>query len=110
MYLLAALRVRFSSARFLVVAVLVGLLGAILALPGQADAPPPSWTQACPSASCSTSPSARSGAAMTYDQASGQLVLFGGNSGFGALSDTWVWNGTTWTKVCPSTTCTTSPT
>ena len=39
---------------------------------------------------------------MAYDAANGTIVLFGGfveNEGSGTfLSDTWVWNGTTWTR------------
>jgi hypothetical protein len=52
-------------------------------------------TNACPS-----SPPGRSGAAMAYDQASGQLVLFGGlGDHYGELDDTWTWNGSEWTQV-----------
>src|SRR5689334_18573738 len=50
-----------------------------------------------------TGPSARSGAAMAYDPATGDVVLFGGKSGNVALSDTWLWNGSTWTEVLLST-------
>ncbi len=40
---------------------------------------------------------------MAYDQASGQLVLFGGLAADNAtaLGDTWVYNGTTWTELSP---------
>jgi hypothetical protein len=49
----------------------------------------------------------RSAAAMAYDGATGQLVLFGGDTVNGkgvALGDTWIWNGTTWSQddVSPS--------
>jgi Kelch motif len=49
----------------------------------------------------------RSAAAMAYDDATGQLVLFGGDIFNGkdvALADTWIWNGTTWSQrdVSPS--------
>jgi hypothetical protein len=49
----------------------------------------------------------RSAAAMAYDGATGQLVLFGGDTSNGkgvALGDTWIWNGTTWSQrdVSPS--------
>src|SRR6202035_4258822 len=58
------------------------------------------WTQKSPP----TSPSPRSGAVMAYDQATGDIVLFGGYDHNGAsLGDTWIWNGTTWTKVFPAT-------
>jgi hypothetical protein len=47
-------------------------------------------------------PSARKGAAIAYDPASGHVLLFGGQDGSGgALSDTWLWDGTTqkWEQV-----------
>ncbi|HEY6468931.1 MAG TPA: hypothetical protein VI434_04120 [Candidatus Dormibacteraeota bacterium] len=49
----------------------------------------------------------RSAAAMAYDDATGQVVLFGGDTYNGkgnALADTWIWNGTLWSqrKVSPS--------
>jgi sugar lactone lactonase YvrE len=52
------------------------------------------WTEENPS----TSPSARLGASMVYDPASGNIVLFGGYSNSGVLNDTWIWNGSTWTE------------
>jgi hypothetical protein len=59
------------------------------------------WTQLNPA----TSPPARSGASMAYDPGTGQLVLFGGidacNGSY--LTDTWTWNGTTWTQSNPAT-------
>jgi galactose oxidase-like protein len=59
------------------------------------------WTLRHPAAS----PSPRTGAAMVYDQASGQLLLFGGSrrpfSGGGYLGDTWVWKGNTWAQLHP---------
>src|SRR5712691_1002940 len=52
------------------------------------------------------SPSARTGAAMAYDAATGQLLLFGGSTRPGTqggyLGDTWTWNGTTWTRLHPA--------
>jgi len=54
--------------------------------------PPTSWTQHFPA----TSPPARDGATMAYDPATANIVLFGGYGG-SYLSDTWTWNGTTWT-------------
>ncbi len=54
------------------------------------------WTEQYPS----TSPPARSHASMAYDAATQQLVLFGGEGTAvpTALSDTWLWNGTTWAE------------
>ncbi|GCE06571.1 hypothetical protein KDAU_39000 [Dictyobacter aurantiacus] len=47
-----------------------------------------------------TSPSPRSGAAMTYDAAHQQIILYGGaGDGSGAssvASETWIWDGMTW--------------
>ena len=40
---------------------------------------------------------------MAYDAATGAIVLFGGGGTHGDLSDTWTWNGTTWTKQAPAT-------
>ena len=58
------------------------------------------WTPLSPA----TSPAARYGAAMGYDQATGQLILFGGQvTGTGRGGDTWDWNGTTWTPLSPAT-------
>ena len=39
---------------------------------------------------------------MTYDAATGTVVLFGGDVSSGQFSDTWPWNGTTWTKRHPA--------
>ena len=50
------------------------------------------WTQVTTSAA----PSARAGAALTYDPVHGYVVLFGGGVG---LADTWTFNGSTWTQV-----------
>jgi hypothetical protein len=53
------------------------------------------------------SPSARTGAAMVYDAATGQLLLFGGSSSplfapDGHLNaQTWIWTGSTWRELHP---------
>ena len=62
------------------------------------------WTQKFPQ----TSPPAREAHAMAYDSAHGEVVLFGGYggtsfSGPGYLNDTWVWDGSNWTKKSPPT-------
>lgn len=64
-----------------------------------------SWTKVCPA----VSPSARYGAAMAYHPASGKAVLFGGTSQqsgvaqkVGDLGDTWLWDGSSWTRALAS--------
>ena len=45
------------------------------------------------------SPPARASSAMTYDQADGYVVLFGGFNAAAALSDTWTFSHGVWTNV-----------
>ncbi len=54
------------------------------------------WSQLRPA----HSPAARSSAAMAYDSARQQVVLFGGFAGHSLteLGDTWIWNGTDWSN------------
>jgi len=75
------------------------------------------WTQVDDSTdsgctiNCANSPPARSAASMSYDPATGNMVLFGGSDASnGNLNDTWTWSGTTWTQVDDSSDagCTTS--
>jgi hypothetical protein len=60
------------------------------------------WTEQHPA----TSPSIRCEAGMAYDAARAEVVLFGGLS-FGTasihFSETWIWDGTTWTQQHPAT-------
>jgi hypothetical protein len=60
------------------------------------------WAKMRPAAA----PSPRTGAAMVYDPAMGQMLLFGGSAKPGTeggfLNGTWVWNGTTWTRLHPA--------
>ncbi len=74
------------------------------------------WTQAispgCTTA-CPSSPPGRQNATMSYDGATGQLVVFGGSDG-SFLNDTWVYSNSasTWSQVAGSgctNTCTGSP-
>lgn len=53
-----------------------------------------SWAQA-PAAS---QPGGLAGAAMAYDPATGQLVLYGGEGAGGYSSATWIWSGSKWTE------------
>jgi hypothetical protein len=48
-------------------------------------------------------PAARTAAAMAFDAANGTMVLFGGYGVHGPLSDTWTWDGFSWTEQHPST-------
>lgn len=63
-----------------------------------------SWVQQSPP----VSPPARYLGAMTYDAPHQKVVLFGGASVLGGstqsqmLSDTWTWNGATWTQQVPA--------
>jgi RHS repeat-associated protein len=57
------------------------------------------WTKLTPA----TQPSARWGARMAYDTATGLTYLFGGYTGSTYLNDTWKWDGTTWTLLAPTT-------
>ena len=61
----------------------------------------PNWTKQAPA----TSPSARVGASMAYDAATGTMILFGGKlPGNGQVyNGTWIWDGTTWTRQFPTT-------
>ena len=76
-----------------------GVLGMV---PAAAQAGPASvltWTQQAPA----TSPGARFGAVMAYDAATGNAVLFGGESRRGGVhGDTWTWDGSTWTQQHPA--------
>jgi N-acetylneuraminic acid mutarotase len=58
------------------------------------------WAKQHPTAS----PPARWGAAMAYDAATRTVVMFGGEgtTATGSLGDTWVWDGSTWTKQHPT--------
>ncbi|MGH2691577.1 MAG: hypothetical protein ACRDHM_03645, partial [Actinomycetota bacterium] len=55
------------------------------------------WTEQHPA----TSPPARDHATMVYDEARGEVVLFGGAASGFAKGDTWTWDGTTWTEEHP---------
>jgi hypothetical protein len=62
-----------------------------------------SWTK-LPTA---TSPSPRTGAQMSFDPVHNVVLLFGGQTNLGpvaASSETWQWDGATWTQLHPSTT------
>jgi hypothetical protein len=59
------------------------------------------WTQRTPA----QSPSGRIGHWMAYDIGRSRVVLFGGSTtgnDFGAVGDTWEWDGTNWTQRFPA--------
>ncbi len=56
------------------------------------------WTQLSPA----SSPPALDYSSMAFDPATGQLILFGGDSHSGFLGDTWAWTGGTWTQLNPA--------
>ena len=61
------------------------------------------WRKLAPAAS----PSPRYNAAMAYDSIRQRIVLFGGYlfvdaTHYGSLSDTWEWDGATWTQCAPT--------
>ena len=65
---------------------------------------PPGTTDSWLSQSPTTSPPARDAAAMAYDPATGEMVLFGGLGSSGLpVGDTWIYSGTTWTQQFPTT-------
>ena len=48
-------------------------------------------------------PAARAGAAMAYDPATGDVVMFGGTGSDGqALAGTWLWDGSGWSEAGPA--------
>ncbi len=56
------------------------------------------WTQKAPA----TSPTARIGAAMTFDGTLGSVLLFGGSAG-GLSNQTWTYSGSDWFQLFPAT-------
>ena len=72
------------------------------------DAGTYSWTQVDDSTdpgctyTCTSSPPTRNVAALTWDPATSQMVLFGGEwtgEDANGLSDTWLWSGSSWRQV-----------
>jgi len=85
--------------RLVLALLLAGMVAAPqLLTPPRAWASTGSWTQLA-----ATGPMARNRAVMVYDEAQGNVVLFGGQASSGVLNDTWTWNGTTWTQQQPAT-------
>jgi Galactose oxidase, central domain len=82
--------IRSRMSRLLGLAVVTGVV-AVLMPAGQASA-----------GRTTAAPLPRQYAMMAYDAADGQVVLFGGwDSDYTPLSDTWTWDGTSWTERHP---------
>jgi hypothetical protein len=57
-----------------------------------------SWTEQSPG----NPPRGRYGAAIAFDQASHQTVMFGGDTRRGVVDDTWAWDGLDWKRLNPA--------
>jgi Protein of unknown function (DUF4232) len=96
---------RVASASVLVGAVVV--IAVVLAVAGKGSS---SSAPSVTASNGSTVPSkvvygnlpSRSDAAIAYDDAHGQVVLFGGSDGVGELADTWLWDGHGWSEAHPA--------
>lgn len=53
-------------------------------------------------AEAATNPSPRRGNAMAVDPATGNVVMFGGATSNGPSDETWLWNGTSWSRPSPA--------
>jgi hypothetical protein len=90
---------KFNRVRSFGFVVLICCCTAILFQSGATAAPDSlEWVELSPT----NSPSARSYLAMTYDAATGKIVMFGGFDGT-YLNDTWKFDGISWTQVATST-------
>src|SRR5262249_46849491 len=89
--------VRYFSLGFVILIWCCGVIAfESAANPGVPDSA--TWVQLSPA----SSPPARSYLAMTYDAASGKIIMFGGDNGTTYLNDTWTFDGFTWTQVAVS--------
>ncbi len=89
-------RPRALAAAF-ILSLLLAMVGTPLEGVAAAPANQATWTQLSPA----TSPPARDYSSIAFDPATGQLILFGGDSHSGLLGDTWAWTGGTWTQLTP---------
>jgi len=90
--------VRYFSRGFVILICCCGALAFESAASGGVAASA-SWVELSPA----SSPPVRSYLAMTYDPASGKIIIFGGFDGTGYLNDTWTFDGVTWTQVATNT-------
>lgn len=113
-------RTRLVAAAVLFSGALTAAIGLVDMHPATASGATAPWAQFDPgsppcTSACSSSPPPRYAAAMAYDSATSQLVLFGGFNNSGLLNDTWVWSGRAWAQVADASdpgctdTCTASP-
>ncbi len=64
--------------------------------------PPPEVTANWSEMSPPHRPPGLSRGSMAFDQANGEMVLFGGNTGSSDSNETWVWDGSDWTQKSPA--------
>src|SRR5215475_9786520 len=88
------IRVTYFSRAFLI-PICCYILIAFAARAAAAQFSFPDWIELSPN----NSPPARSYLAMTYDPASGKVIMFGGFDGTEYLNDTWSFDGTSWTQI-----------
>ena len=81
------------------------ILGAIAFMAGattyaSSETAPPvgTWERLAPA----VSPSARADAVMSFDDKTGQMLLYGGVGPGGPLGSTWAWDGSNWSKLHPA--------
>jgi hypothetical protein len=78
----------------------LGVVSALVVVPvsptAQADTTGPTFTWT------PTGIQMRQGAAMAFDEATGNAVLFGGLESTSYMRDTWTWDGTSWTPRTPA--------
>lgn len=84
-----------TYASALVVVGAVAVVAVVLAIAGDAPTRDPVGVTVSTNVTYGSLPS-RGGAALAYDQARGQVVLFGGFDGSRMLADTWLWDGHGW--------------
>jgi hypothetical protein len=59
------------------------------------------WQSGAWARAATTGPSLRNGHAVAYDASRNRVVLFGGFRSGQDFSDTWEWNGTSWSQITP---------
>ncbi|MBI1824935.1 MAG: hypothetical protein HY287_14520 [Planctomycetes bacterium] len=79
----------FYARSFVLIASLL-LLACLVSSPANADP--------CSIADVTPPPGNRTNAGLMYDEARHEMILWGGSNEAGAMTNTWAWNGTTWTQ------------